>query len=518
MRYQSQLISPQPIASNAPQLFESLASKLQAFAAKEANELDREMAKKAKERGLIDAQGKTELTLRDGSTIANEAWNEGAISSHLSAIKLDISDNLTRIEAESVKDPEGYAVRAKAYSQGLLEGVPEQVRPMVQDELSSIILKSGTKIASDLRSFERDQHAATTSTAIDLYRTEGENHAKEGDILNATDAQLKAIELTTRLENSGLLTPKAAEKQRNDVTRDIEDQVIYGAFGREMANGRAMKYINNFKSLKELGDRDPEYRKKMVNTMISMMDKSHAISDAERKREDAQRKARWRNGEREVANLDLAGALIIEHLQEMVKNDQIDPKIAAKYKKAAMLDGPEFSDQIEKNLITADLLAVTEFEIQTNPALSRDDRDKLVTQRRKLEEDKANWKRTQSGTEGARRINQAFGIIAGVDTRITEDKARRAGLVLTRFYNEVEALPIEEREFKAIEVSDRLVKEVQGEINIEALDKAKDRLAKSPYQTVEQIKAADLGTEEEKTAIIQLERKLNKIERLERGQ
>jgi len=517
VRYQSRLTNPQPIDSNAPQLFESLASKFRAFANKEADELDRDMAKKAKEQGLIDAQGKTAITLRDGKTIADEVWNQGAISSHLAAVKLDVTDNLTRIEAESAKDPGGYTVKAKAYSQGLLEGVPEAMKPAVQDELSSIILKSGTKITSDLRTFERNQHAATTSSAIDLYRTEGENQAIEGDILAATEAQIKAIQLTTSLENAGLLTPKAAEVQRNDITRDIEDQVIYGAFGREMANGRAVKYIENFKKIKELGDRDPDYRTKMVNTMIGMMSKSHGIEDAQRKADDADRKERWRVGANKVATLDLEGALIVEHLQEMVKRDEVDPKVANAYKKNAFLEGPEYSDQSELNIVRANILGATEFSIQTNPRLSRADKDKLVEERRKVEEDKANWRRTQSGSEGARRINFQFGIIPGTDTsRISPEDARRADNVLTRYFDEVEALPVEERSIKAIEISNRLVKEVKGEIDVKELQKWKDLVTKGKYQTIEQIKAADLGTEEEKTLIIQLERKLRQIERLER--
>jgi len=250
--------------------------------------------------------------------------------------------------------------------------------------------------------------------------------------------------------------------------------------------------------------------------MLGMMQKSHAIDDSERKQQDAERKARWRDGARKIATLDLEGALIVEHLQDMVEKDQIDPKVANSYKKNAFLEGPEFSDQIAINEVKADILATSEFDIQTDPRISRIDRDKLIEERRGIEEDKANWRGTQNGREGARRINQAFGIIKGVDTRISKEKAQRAGMVLTRYFNEVEALPLEERELRTIEISDKLVKEVNNEIFISDLDKAKTRLIDAPYQTEDQIKAADLGSEEEKIQIIQLNRKLKRIERLER--
>ena len=527
MRYQSKPVDQAPISGGKDQVFQSLAQKFSAFNNERENELDREVMKKGQEQGLIDAQGKTEITLRDGGTIADEAWNKGAIASHMSAIKLDITENATRIAAESKRNPEVYKAKMGGYSKGLLSGVPESIRPVVQDELASIILKSGNAISADLVTYEREQQAATTGTAIDIYRAESENQAIEGDVLGATESQLKATQLVNSLEESGLITPAAAETQRNDILREADDSLVYGAFNRSMAQGDALKFIKKFSKMKSFNSydlvtgkkkvsRDPGYRKKMSDKMIGMIKDSHTASDNQRKREDDERKARWRKGAQDVVTLDLEGALIIEHLQEMVKNDQLDPKVADKYKKNALLDGPEFSDQIVKNEITADLLSYSEFDISINPELSRPDRNKLISDRRALEEDKGNWKATQNGREGARRINQAFGIIKGVDTRISKEKAQRAGMVLTRYFNEIEALPLEEREQMTIEVSDRLVKEVNNEILVSDLEKAKDQLNDAAYQTEAQIKEADLGTEEEKIQIIQLNRKLKKIERLER--
>ncbi len=515
--YRSQLARENPISSNKGQIFQSLASRLSAFSNEQQNELDREMIKKGKEAGRTDAQGKTSIVLRDGNTLADDAWNEGAMVSHVSAVKLSMTENLTRIASENPKNPEGYHEQAKGFASGMLEGVPEKLRPMLQDEISTAMLKTKMKLDADLKSFEREKHLANTSEGIDLYRTEGENAAKEGDQVGAQDALTKALFLTDSLEKSGLLSPGAAKTQRRDIVRDVEDQAIYGAFGRELADGAGLQYIKRFNSLKSLGDRDPEYRKKMSQTMVAMIGKSHAIEAAARKKDDDERKDRWRLGEQEIVSLDLEAKLTPEHLKQLVKEDRLDPAIAGKYKKNAMSEAPEFSDGSLKNSIRADLLEFTEFELLTHPDLSMADREKFVLEHRKLSEDAGNWRRTQNGTEGARRINQAFGIIKGVDTRITEDKARRAGQVMTRFFQETENLPLEEREYKAVEIADRLVKEVNGEIVVEDLEKAHTRLEKAPYQTMDQIEKADLGTEEKKVQIKQLQRKLDRIQRLERS-
>ena len=398
----------------------------------------------------------------------------------------------------------------------MLQGVPDILRPALQDETASILLKTKTSIAADLSSFQRNQHMARTTTAVDLYKVEAENHAKAGDAEAATDAQFKALQLTSSLEASGLLSPTSAEVQRRNITRDTEDQIIYGAFERDLEKGKGLHFITRFNNLKSLGDRDPVYRKQMSDTMLGAMSKRQALDVAQNKAEESERKERWRIGENQIVSLDLKGELSIDLLQTMIDEDKLDPGVAAKYKKNAMSEAPEFSDGSMRNAIRADVLAFTEFEILTHSDLSMADREIFINEHRRLTEDAGNWRSTQSGSEGARRINQAFGIIAGVDTRITEEKAKRAGNVLTRYFNEVEALPIEEREAKTTEIADRLVKEVNGEIIATDLEKARERLLDSPYQTEEQIKAAGLGSEEEKIQIIQLDRKLKKIERLER--
>ena len=105
--YQSRLVREDTPTSQTPRVFESLAQRLHAFSNKQQDVLDVQMAKKAKQKGLVDAQGKTDITLKTGETIADENWNAGAMTSHYAALKLDIADNLERISAEN-PDPETY--------------------------------------------------------------------------------------------------------------------------------------------------------------------------------------------------------------------------------------------------------------------------------------------------------------------------------------------------------------------------------------------------------------------------
>jgi len=523
MRYQSRLTNQQSVRSNAPQLFQSLTQRLSAFQQQEENRLDQEVARKAKEKGLIDGQGKTVITLRDGDTIADRAWNEGATASHVSAIKLDMFENLSRIESESARDPVAYETKAKAYSEGLLEGVPDRIKPLVQDELAQAIVKAGAKISSELRTFQREQHDASISTAVDLYKTESMNAAKEGEIEIAANSYDKAITLTNSRELAGMLDPKAAETLRRDITRDIEDAGVYGGMAKAIQEGKAVQYINNFKKQKQFGDRDPEYRKKMELEMVKMMKDSHAIEDAELARDAAERTARWVQGERTATDLLLSGNLTDDRIQDMVRNDQLDPQIGRTYI-SAQAEGPAFSDGVAMVGYKADLLSFTESEIMTDKRLKMSDRIQILDEHRKLTEDKSNWRSTMEGREGARRINASLGIVKGVQgIRVTQDDARRADLALTRYFNEVNMLPLEERRVKAPEIADNLVKEIKGEVSTKKLNKAKEKQFEFKdsdgktviYTSIEEIENADLGSEETKDYIRQFNLRQRKIERLE---
>ena len=121
IRFQGNAPAVQTGQSNASQMFGSLSSRLKAFAGEEENRLDQLMHKKAKEQGRIDQQGRTEITLRNGETIADNAWNEGARTSSAAALKVDLTSKLSRLEAANKLDTEGFDNGAKAYVGALVD-------------------------------------------------------------------------------------------------------------------------------------------------------------------------------------------------------------------------------------------------------------------------------------------------------------------------------------------------------------------------------------------------------------
>jgi len=269
MPYQSQLTRQQPLASTEGQIFQTLSQRMSAFANRAQGELDREMQKKAKEKGLVDAQGKTEITLRDGSTIADEAWNDGAISSYTAAVKLDAEENLTRIGLDNPDDPEAYQVLSQRYAEGVIDGADESIRPAIKDMFAKSILK-GTQLAEkNQRTNLRTEQGATLETGYSLSMDKAISLASEGDLEGMLDSITQAQENIDDLEAGGFINAKQANERKEKLGSATDKAVVMGQFNQYRRDGRGDEFLTKFieKPPKSL-DQDEVYK------YANLMDKS----------------------------------------------------------------------------------------------------------------------------------------------------------------------------------------------------------------------------------------------------
>jgi hypothetical protein len=277
MPYESKLARVQPIASNEGRIFQSLASKLQAFTNKQQTILDRDMEKKARQQGLIDAQGKTAITLKTGETIADEAWNEGATKSHIAAVKLDITENLSRIAAEN-PDPETFANTAKGYGRGLLDGVPEEMRPIVQDELSSMILKGRISADRNMRSAQQAEAKENILNALDLSIGQSLDATDSLNIDDSVKYQEEANELIDGAVAGRILTPAEGAAKKEEIADKIDEQLVIGQFKQALNQGNDDQFLKDF-SAKEVGHFfDPRKREQLLAQMLTLRNHRDAIS------------------------------------------------------------------------------------------------------------------------------------------------------------------------------------------------------------------------------------------------
>jgi len=205
----------------------------------------------------------------------------------------------------------------------------------------------------------------------------------------------------------------------------------------------------------------------------------------------------------------------------MVRKDEIKPSLARSLSAQTGDSGPIADDEAAVLEYTVDPLAVTEEQILIDPRLTFSKRADLIEQRRALVEDESNWRNSQNGQEGTRRIQAEFGLVSGFEALLDPEVAKRAGRTLTEWFEAVEALPLEERSAKAVELSDMIINRSKKADVVENLSKAETALATGKHQTIEDLDAdSDLETvlgnktEEYRVQKKQLQEKLRKIERL----
>ena len=361
-RYQSQPVSQQPIASTEGQLFQSLASRLSAFSQQRDDELDLEMQKKAKTQGLIDAQGKTEITLRDGSTIADEAWNQGALSSYEAAVKLDVTDNLTRISMDNPDDPEAYEVAAKGYAQGILDGADDAIKPAIQDMLSSSILKGTLSAEKNRRTKERAEHASTLETGLALSAQQAVDLAEDGDLEGMLESINQSYEAIDSLEAGGFLTPQQANKRRDDLSQSTDKAVVMGQFNDARRAGKGDEFLTKFidKPPKNI-DLDEAY--KYANIMDKTLTRDIRINKRAQAEELADiSRARGKQGS------DLSIAVSRGEATEVDIEDAYQKQVISAEKRTSLIK--ELDNQTEKAEEKADQVAMVTASLNADVPLS----------------------------------------------------------------------------------------------------------------------------------------------------
>ena len=365
-RYQSRLAQAQPVQDNRPQLFRSLADRISAFASRESNEIDKRVAKKAKEQGFADNQGKTNVTLTDGTTIADEARNVGAIAAFTSATNLDIAENLPRIYAEN-PDPEEFKAVANRYGAGLTEGLDERLKPAVQDALASSILKYSLKAEAERRTREREEQASIIEAGLIESSNMAISDASEGDTDGMLQNVQRSMDSIDSLEEGGFITRPQANKRRKDLNNNTDKAVVMGQFSIARKNGKANDFLSDFTH------NPPKYLDLDQATSYSaLMEKTIARDARIEKRELAEELADIAR-EKGKQGSDLAISVSRGEASEIDIEDAYQNRVISADKRTSLIK--ELDKQTTKANEKADYLAIVSGAINANTPLSSRNKD-----------------------------------------------------------------------------------------------------------------------------------------------
>ena len=237
-RYQrSEAAQAVPTSKAAADYGFSLAERLRSFSNQQHNREDQQAQIEGKQAGLTAASGKLGgLDLSDNSTIRSRAFNAGAQLSHAAQIKIDINENVSRLNQKYQYNMEGFQTNAAAYKEGLLSKVDPTMRALAEADLNTAISTGTINIGEVLYKKERSEHVASIKKAITIGEELTLQLSANGDIEGA-DSQIDQIRAAIQEginQNLPGIDQAYMDSYLAGLSELADKELIFGVFKREL--------------------------------------------------------------------------------------------------------------------------------------------------------------------------------------------------------------------------------------------------------------------------------------------
>lgn len=438
----------------------------------------------AQEGAAAGAAGRPEIRRGWQSlTRYGEAYNNAATRSYAIKLEADIEGDAARIETESANDPQRFAAVLGAVRDEALKQALPGTEQIVQDQYN-LRIAAGTARLGVARA--QEEHKANVDIANEGVLRAVDRIGRLRASLDPGDQEL-AVQEETKLEMlidgahaDGTYTDVQAAVLRQEAMRGVTKATVLAKFQQEIENpyGNPIAFLTKFKEANKTSEAlPPDEEQELEGLLLGELRDANALrSAAAQAEEDAQRQ-RQEEGNQRATSLLLGGQLRRSTLKQMIDDGDIDPDRAltlANALESSAAGGGE-SDGRELLHTRINLLSMTEDEILQNPHLSTKDKGDLILKRR---EESTGWKATQAAREGEDRIDRALGIPPGAMLALLPpDEAQKRDRARTDWYNQVEALPPDQREGSAIAVAEEVIQKTIKSSAQASLKRARERLA-----------------------------------------
>lgn len=459
-RYQRDtLYSPPGADFSAVDTANKLASALSSFSKKSAGQYQSIRAEQGK---LAGSQVTGTPKLKSNFTLFGQAYNNAALRNYVIGQEVEIEKELGRLESESPSDPEGFTAKADGIRKALMKSsLPEargDINQLFQRRLAEGVLRLDGQRIVEQKKFNRgmlEQGLEVLSDGIARKYSSG----KQELIAEAEEDEVRYNLMIDGSVADGTISPIEAKAMKRDGVKRITSQVITGQFEGEVTRdgGDPLGFLERLINQPAENLSDDE-KQELIGNLFQRLSRRNSLINMAESLEVDSAKARFKAGEKHATMLLLDGKLTSDTLEKLVAKDYLDPTVARSMQNELESGGPAFNDDRERFHVETNLLELSEDEIAKNPRLTWDSRRALIEKRRDLA---AGWRSTQQALEGAERIDRALGIVPGIDSRFLSDDERRArDQAMTEWYDSVDALDPAERQAKAIELSETVIKKV----------------------------------------------------------
>jgi hypothetical protein len=398
-------------------------------------------------------------------TAYGRAYNSSALRSYAIRQEQDLAVQAARIEAEAGTDPEVFGKAMEAVRKATIEEAPAEARSILEQiyaqRTAQGLARINTKLVADLRAEDQqlveDEVERLTSEIAELMVTD-----PTGEELSLKETQLEM--LIQSAENDSTITKGQAGAIRRAAAKRVRHEAVLEQFRGELdaADGDPIGFIEDLKELNRVNeDLTPKEEQQLVNALFQEMNERSRLENAQASEDNALRAAIMEAGEREATVGVFRGELGVSDIARMVDNMQLEPSVGRTLVneiQSQAAGGGITSDPQTLATFEANLLSLTEEEIWTAPDLSWEDRADLLEKRR---EQAAGWRSEPRAKEGYQRIERELGLQAGVPLRaLDESEIKALDNAKTEYFNQMELVPPEEREAKAITVAESVINNV----------------------------------------------------------
>lgn len=439
-----------------------------------------------KEAGMQSADApEPKPTMRTGiraTTAFGRAYNNAALRSYAIKAEADAEETGARLEVDAGTDPEKFRATFGKVHDEMMKTAEPGLRAAL-GEIYARRMGAGVQRIETARAREvRAEQRATTSEgigrAIDRI---GELRSTDDPaaFAQADEEQVKLNLLIDGARADGTLSVTEADALHLDAARGVVKKTVTARFAREFDNpyGDPVGFIERLREANKNSEAlPPEEEAKLQDDLLAELRERNALRSAKMTATTDELRLRYIQGDREATAAMLNGTLTQRQLLQMVDANRLDPADARTLLNELQSGNKTPSDPRELFSVETNLLSVDEKDIATNRALSWADRSRLINKRR---DEATGWKATQQAREGADRIDRALGLVPGMSTKaLSEEEARQRDTALTEWYQMVDALPPEERQFKAIEFAEQVTARVIKRNANEEVDQIKGRIGR----------------------------------------
>lgn len=431
-------------------------------------------------------QVKAKSVLREGlrsTTAYGRAYNNAALRSYVIKAEADAEETAARLEVDSGTDPERFRATFGKVRDEMLKTAEPGMRAALGEvynrRLGAGLQRIEFARAREVRAEQRSTTSEGIGRAVDRI---GQLRATDNpaDFAQAEEEQVKLNLLIDGAMADGTLSRTEGEALHLDAAREVVKKTVTARFAREFDSpyGDPVGFIERLREANKNSEAlPPEEEAKLQDSLLAELRERNALRNAKEGATSDALRLRWLEGDRTATTALLNGTLTQRQLLQMVDSNNLDPADARTLLNE-LQSGPSKAHSNPQELFSVEtnLLSLDEKEIALNRDLSYADRSRLILKRR---EEAAGWKGTQQAREGAERIDRALKIVPGITSKgLSPEEARQREQALTEWYSLVDALPPEERQFKAIDLAEQVTTRVIRQQARDDVQGIKERIAR----------------------------------------